>query len=230
MTNIVFRGGLIWPHLWMAQLVSFDSTYHYSTWYCIKHLWEVQDGHVIVDLFISIWYCCVVINYVSYEYPILNPCLSMACILCFSKGPNICLHNTCSMTLQHIHVSDTDLQLYAKFSFPFLKIGPMFALSQSSCNVTVYNDWLNMAVVIEASSVAVSLWIWAGRSSWPDTLFILCFCNSFLTPLVFVLGLSFVRYFSSSIEEESFLYLVYLVWRLISNDHLTFQPCSYCLF
>ncbi len=48
----------------------------------------------------------------SHEYPILNPCWSMVSILCFSKWHSICLHIICSMTLQHIQVSDTGMEIH----------------------------------------------------------------------------------------------------------------------
>ena len=51
--------------------------------------------------------CNVAISYVSHENPVLKPCWSMLSILYFSKCVNICLHIICSITLQHMHVSDT---------------------------------------------------------------------------------------------------------------------------
>ncbi len=73
----------------------------------------------------------------------------------------------------------------------------MFALSQSSGNVPVINDWLNMAVSIGANSVAVSLRIWAGRSSGPNALFTLSCYNKFSTPLVGIVRLSIMGYSGS---------------------------------
>ncbi len=54
-------------------------------------------------------------------------------------------------------MSDTGLKFSARFLFPFLKIGAMFALGQSSGNVPVFNDWLNMSVRTGASVVTVSM-------------------------------------------------------------------------
>ncbi len=68
--------------------------------------WPCQLGFCY--LYFTFRSCIVASNCVSHEYPILSSCRRMISIFCFSGCPNMCLL-ICSMTLQHIHVSDTVL-------------------------------------------------------------------------------------------------------------------------
>ncbi len=66
--------------------IGFQFVQKLIVWYHIRGLWEVQDGHVNLDLFISYYIRSgsLDINCVSPGYLILNHCWSMVIIYCAS--------------------------------------------------------------------------------------------------------------------------------------------------